>query len=61
MAAREERSVQFSEIKNKLRRSSLYQKEKLRKTKEKRERKRKRKREETQEQDEVSWRFSVDV
>ena len=54
MAARERKEIAFSEIKNKLRRSTLYQKEKLRKAKEKRERKRKRKREESQEEGEVS-------
>ena len=54
MAAREGKEIVFSEIKNKLRRSTLYQKEKLRKAKEKRERKRKRKREESQEEGEVS-------
>lgn len=54
MAARERKEIVFSEIKNKLRRSTLYQKEKLRKAKEKRERKRKRKREESQEEGEVS-------
>lgn len=53
MAAREGKEIVFSEIKNKLRRSTLYQKEKLRKAKEKRERKRKRKREESQEEGEV--------
>ncbi|XP_078355957.1 ribosome production factor 1-like [Oculina patagonica] len=52
MAAREGREIVFSEIKNKQRRSTLYQKEKLRKAKEKRERKRKRKREESQEEGE---------
>ena len=53
MAARQEKNVDFSEIKNKIRRSDLYRKEKLRKSKEKRERKRKRKKEESQDQDEV--------
>lgn len=56
MAARESKEIVFSEIKNKFRRSTLYQKEKLRKAKEKRERKRKRKREESQEEGEVSRR-----
>lgn len=56
MAARESKETVFSEIKNKFRRSTLYQKEKLRKAKEKRERKRKRKREESQEEGEVSRR-----
>lgn len=54
MAERERKEIVFSEIKNKQRRSTLYQKEKLRKAKEKRERKRKRKREESQEEGEVS-------
>ena len=54
MAAREVKDVEFSQIKNKVRRSALYQKEKLRKAKEKRDRKRKRKQEEFREQDEVS-------
>ena len=58
MAAREGKEIVFSEIKNKLRRSTLYQKEKLRKAKEKRERKRKRKREESQEEGEVSCKLS---
>ena len=58
MAAREGKEIAFSEIKNKLRRSTLYQKEKLRKAKEKRERKRKRKREESQEEGEVSHEVS---
>ena len=58
MAAREGKEIVFSEIKNKLRRSTLYQKEKLRKAKEKRERKRKRKREESQEEGEVSCKRS---
>lgn len=48
MADKQAKRVEFSEIKNKLRRSSLYQKDKLRKAKEKKERKRKRKREESQ-------------
>ncbi|CAH3130459.1 unnamed protein product [Porites lobata] len=48
MADKQANRVEFSEIKNKLRRSSLYQKDKLRKAKEKKERKRKRKREESQ-------------
>ena len=54
MAERERKEIVFSDIKNKQRRSTLYQKEKLRKAKEKRERKRKRKREESQEEGEVS-------
>ena len=54
MAAMEAKNVEFSQVKNKIRRSALYQKEKLRKGKEKRERKRKRKQEESQEKDEVS-------
>ena len=58
MAAREGKEIVFSEIKNKLKRSTLYQKEKLRKAKEKRERKRKRKREESQEEGEVSQEVS---
>lgn len=53
MADVEAKSVEFSQIKNRIRRSALYRKEKLRKAKEKRERKRKRKREESQGQDEV--------
>ena len=53
MAAREGKEVDFSQIKNKQRRSSLYQKEKLKKAKEKRDRKRKRKQEESQEEGEV--------
>lgn len=52
MAAREGKEVDFSQIKNKQRRSSLYQKEKLKKAKEKRDRKRKRKQEESQEEGE---------
>ena len=56
MAAMEGKGIDFSQIKNKQRRSTLYQKEKLRKAKEKRERKRKRKREESQEEGEVSRR-----
>ncbi|XP_073259443.1 ribosome production factor 1-like [Porites lutea] len=47
MADKQAKRVEFSEIKNKLRRSSLYQKDKVRKAKEKKERKRKRKREES--------------
>lgn len=50
----EAKNAEFSQVKNKIRRSALYQKEKLRKGKEKRERKRKRKQEESQEKDEVS-------
>ena len=53
MAAREGKEVDFSQIKNKQRRSSLYQKEKLKKAKEKRDRKRKRKQDESQEEGEV--------
>lgn len=52
MAAREGKEIDFSQIKNKQRRSSLYQKEKLKKAKEKRDRKRKRKQEESQEEGE---------
>ncbi|XP_058955989.2 ribosome production factor 1 [Pocillopora verrucosa] len=52
MATREGNEVDFSQIKNKQRRSSLYQKEKLKKAKEKRDRKRKRKQEESQEEGE---------
>ena len=54
MADKQANRVEFSEIKNKLRRSSLYQKDKLRKAKEKKERKRKRKREESQDPNGVS-------
>ena len=53
MATREGNEVDFSQIKNKQRRSSLYQKEKLKKAKEKRDRKRKRKQDESQEEGEV--------
>lgn len=52
MAARERKEVDFSQIKNKQRRSSLYQQEKLKKAKEKRDQKRKRKQEESQEEGE---------
>ena len=55
MADKQAKRVEFSEIKNKLRRSSLYQKDKLRKAKEKKERKRKRKREESQDPNGVSF------
>lgn len=52
MAARVRKEVDFSQIKNKQRRSSLYQQEKLKKAKEKRDQKRKRKQEESQEEGE---------
>ena len=54
MADKQANRVEFSEIKNKLRRSSLYQKDKLRKAKEEKERKKKRKREESQDPNGVS-------
>ena len=47
MADAEKKSVDFSRIKNKQRRSQVYHKEKERKSKEKRERRKKRKREES--------------
>jgi len=53
----ERKNVDFSRIKNKIQRSEVYWKEKIRKAKEKRERRKKRKREEDALGDEVNTSF----